>query len=177
MKRLTYLMSALLIVFALGACEQQEVAPDASIQDELSKMNGKKVMNFRAHLSGDNEVPPVDTDATGQAIFQYKDGMLHFKLIVANIDDIFMAHIHMAPAGQNGGVVAWLYPPDGPPPSLIDGKSNGILAEGEISEEDLKGSLEGKELMALIAAMKAGNTYVNVHTSSFGGGEVRGQIF
>lgn len=176
MKRLTYLMSALLIVFALGACEQQEVAPDASIQDELSKMNGKKVMNFRTHLSGDNEVPPVDTDATGQFILQYKDGEFKYKLIVANIRNVRGAHIHLGAAGSNGGVIIPLFGVASTPAENIP---NGILAEGTFNAVSIGGPLSGAEdkVKALLMAIMNGNTYVNVHTEENKPGEIRGQIF
>jgi len=133
--------------------------------------------NFRANLKGRNEVPAVVTNAQGEAIFKLSgDGeALHYKLIAANIDDVLMAHIHMAPAGQNGGVVVWLYP-DGPPPELIPGRFDGVLATGTITADDLVGSLVGQPLEDLLAAMRAGNTYVNVHTTANPGGEVRGQI-
>jgi hypothetical protein len=131
--------------------------------------------NFRTHLSGEEEVPAVDTRATGQAIFQLRSDGLHYKLIVANIENVTMAHIHQAPAGANGPVVAWLYP-DGPPPELIPGRFNGVLAEGVITSDDLVGPLAGQTLDDLLDAIRAGNTYVNVHTSQFPGGEVRGQI-
>lgn len=133
--------------------------------------------NFVAHLSGGEEVPPVDTKATGQTKFQLsRDGTeLSFRLNVANIENITQAHIHLAPAGQNGGVVAWLFP-DAPPPELIPGRTQGTLAKGTITADDLVGSLAGLELDALVEAMKTGNTYVNVHTSQFPGGEIRGQI-
>ncbi len=141
--------------------------------------------NFRAHLTGDEEVAdePVITRAQGQAIFQLsKDGTeLYYKLIVANIENVTMAHIHLAPVGENGPVVAWLYPA-APPPQLIEGRFSGVLAEGVITNDDVitlgdpddpdfEGSLD-----ALLAEMRAGNTYVNVHTEQYPAGEVRGQI-
>jgi hypothetical protein len=134
-----------------------------------------KPENFRTHLSGEEEVPAVDTRATGQAIFQLRSDGLHYKLIVANIENVTMAHIHLAPAGANGPVVAWLYP-DAPPPELIPGRFNGVLAEGVITSDDLVGPLEGQTLDDLVNEIKAGNTYVNVHTSQYPAGEVRGQI-
>jgi hypothetical protein len=146
--------------------------------EEAELKSAKMVMNFRAHLSGDQEVPPVETRATGQAIFQLsKDGTeLSYKLIVANIEDLRMAHIHLAPAGVNGPVVAWLYP-SAPPAQLIPGRFNGVLAEGIITEANLVGPLAGLPFSSLIDAMKAGDTYVNVHTSTYPGGEIRGQIY
>ena len=138
---------------------------------------GKVVWNFRTHLSGDQEVPPANTRAQGQAIFQLsKDGTeLKYKLIVANIQNVTMAHIHLAPAGVNGPVVAWLYPA-GPPAQLIPGRFNGVLAEGVLTNESLVGSLTGQSLESLVELIMAGNAYVNVHTLQFPPGEVRGQI-
>lgn len=134
--------------------------------------------NFRTHLSGREEVPPVETRAQGQAIFQLsKDGSeLSYKLTVANIENVMAAHIHLAPAGQNGGVVVWLYPADGPPGQLIEGRTDGVLAEGVITEDNLVGLLEGASLADLVEEIQTANAYVNVHTDQNTGGEIRGQI-
>jgi hypothetical protein len=178
---------AIAILFVLSSCQKEEIerdfreAADKSSQSELkaSHGKGKQPLNFRAHLSGDQEVAdePVVTNATGQAIFQLsKDGEeLSYKLIVANIENVRMAHIHVAPAGENGGVAVWLYP-SGPPPVPIPGTTNGILAEGVITTADLVGPLAGKELSDLIDLMKVEGTYVNVHTDQYPPGEIRGQI-
>ena len=178
---------AISVLFAFSACQKQddemslqEPADVKAAQNELKSAaaNRQAVLNFRAHLSGDQEVPPVETNATGQATFQLsRDGeSLSYRLIVANIENVRMAHIHRAPAGANGPVVAWLYP-SGPPPVTIPGRTDGILAEGEITAGDLVGSLNGADLSDLIDLIASGETYVNVHTTQFGGGEIRGQIF
>jgi hypothetical protein len=60
---------------------------------------------------------------------------------------------------------------------LIPGTTNGILAEGVIKEVNLVNALAGKPLSDLVDAMSAGNAYVNVHTTAYPGGEIRGQIF
>lgn len=134
------------------------------------------VQNFRAPLEGGQEVPAVDTHARGLAKFQLRSDGLHYRLIVANIEDVLMAHIHLAPAGQNGPVVVWLYPA-GPPPVLIPGRFNGVLATGVIADGDLVGPLAGMTLDDLVAEINAGNAYVNVHTVANPGGEIRGQIW
>ena len=184
--KLSVLAISVLLVFS--ACQKQETEMDLhqepsnanAAQNELkSAAAGKQaVLNFRAHLSGDQEVPPVETRATGQAIFQLsRDGTeLSYRLIVANIENVRMAHIHLAPEGQNGPVAVWLYP-EGPPPQLIEGRFSGVLATGVITADDLVGPLEDAELSDLVELMADGQTYVNVHTSQFGAGEVRGQIF
>jgi hypothetical protein len=130
-----------------------------------------------AHLSGSNEVPANDSRATGQAIFQLsRDGQsISYRLIVANIENVTMAHIHLAPEGANGPVVVWLYP-SAPPAQLIPGRTNGILATGTIRTSDLVGQLAGQDLDVLLDAFAEGNAYVNVHTSQYPPGEVRGQI-
>jgi hypothetical protein len=132
--------------------------------------------NFRTHASGGEEVPPNDSHATGQATFKLNDdGTLSYKLIVANIENVTQSHIHVAPAGSNGGITVWLYP-DAPPARLIPGTSQGILAEGTITDAEVVGPLAGQGVARLLAEMRAGNTYVNVHTSQFPPGEIRGQI-
>ncbi len=133
--------------------------------------------NHTSHLGGNNEVPPVDTRAQGQVKVQLsKDGnSLHFKLIVANIENVTMAHFHLAPEGVNGPVVVWLYP-SGPPAQLIPGRSQGPLSEGEVTAANLVGPLAGQSMTELAEAIRNGNIYVNVHTSAYPGGEVRGQL-
>jgi len=137
--------------------------------DSFAKPESK---NFVAPLSGSQEVPPVDTKATGLAKFQVnKDGdEISYKLIVANIENVRFAHIHMAPEGQNGPVVVTLFP--GP---TTDGRTNGIIAEGSITASDVVGPLAG-DFDALIDRMTIGNAYVNVHTDANPPGEIRGQI-
>ncbi len=128
--------------------------------------------NFVAHLKGTNEVPPVSSRAQGQAIFHLSsDGsQLKFMLIVANIENVFAAHIHRAPAGVNGPIVAFLF--SGSP----SGRISGVLAEGTITAANLIGPLAGHPLSDLIVAINAGNAYSNVHTTAHPGGEIRGQI-
>ena len=132
---------------------------------------------FTASLTGGAEVPAVSTLAQGKAIFKLsQDGQsISFRLVVANIENVTQAHIHLAPAGANGPVVVWLYP-GGPPAQLIPGRFDGILAEGTLTAADLVGSLAGGTLKDLLENMASGNAYVHVHTSQFPGGEVRGQI-
>jgi hypothetical protein len=134
---------------------------------------------FTANLTGAAEVadPAVETSAKGQAVFRLsQDGTeLSYRLIVANIENVTMSHIHLAPAGANGPVVAWLYP-DGPPAQLIPGRSSGVLAVGTITADDLVGPLATMSLDDLVDELRAGNAYVNVHTTAYPAGEVRGQI-
>jgi hypothetical protein len=147
--------------------------------------------NFGTHLKGRNEVPPRDTNAQGQAIFHLSDDgqSMHYKLIVANINNAFMAHIHMGPAGVNAPVVVWLYPSTTPNVTapLGQGRLDGVIAEGTITAANFTGPLTTKPMSALIDAIESGNAYVNVHTNDgvdgtntgagdFPGGEIRAQL-
>jgi len=136
-------------------------------------------------LNGGEEVPARDSNARGNATFELSDDglTLSFKLIVANIDNVVAAHIHIGPAGVNGPVVLFLY---GNAPAG-GGTVNGVISDGTATAANLVGPLAGQPLSALIDAMIAGNAYVNVHTNDgvappntgpgdFPGGEIRGQI-
>jgi hypothetical protein len=144
--------------------------------------------NFGTHLNGGNEVPVRMTNAQGEARFKLaEDGQsLHYKLNIANIENVFMAHLHLGPAGTAGPIVVWLYP-SRPPAQPLPGRTQGTLAEGDITAADLIGPLAGQPLSALLAAIEAGNVYVNVHTNDFvdppntgpgdfPAGEIRGQL-
>ena len=130
-----------------------------------------------ATLSGAEEVPANDSQGRGVGIVRLSaDGStLEYRLNVANIENVTQAHIHLAAAGANGPVVAWLYPA-APPAQLIPGRSSGPLATGAITAADLVGPLAGQPLSELVEAIRSGRAYVNVHTSQFPPGEIRGQL-
>jgi hypothetical protein len=130
-----------------------------------------------------------ESTARGNAIFQLNaDGTaLSYRLIVANIENVFQAHIHRGPAGTNGPIVVWLYPSTEPVPGpLGGGRIDGVISEGTITAANLVGPLLGQPLSALVTELTNGNAYVNVHTNDgvaptntgpgdFPGGEIRGQ--
>ena len=138
-----------------------------------------------AVLAGENEVPARDTNARGVAISPLsEDGQsIHYKLIVANIENVIASHIHIAPAGVNGPVVIFLFGSVAPG----GGRVSGPIAEGVLTAAGLVGPLAGHPFSDLIDAMNNGNAYVNVHTNDgvggvntgpgdFPGGEIRGQV-
>ena len=141
----------------------------------VASANGR----WSTHLTGDQEVPAVETQAQGQAIFKLSDdgSTLHYKLIASNIENITQAHIHLrADAGTpTGGIVVWLYP-SAPPAQLIPGRHDGVLAEGSITEDDFVNALDGASMETLVAALESGLAYANVHTSANPPGEIRGDI-
>jgi len=147
--------------------------------------------NFGTHLRGRTENPPRDTQAQGQALFHLSDDGLsmEYKVIVANIDNAFMAHIHIAPAGVNGPIAVWLYPSTTPGPTapLGQGRLDGVIAEGVFTAANFTGPLSGHSMADLVSHIEDGTAYVNVHTNDgvdgtntgpgdFPGGEIRAQL-
>ena len=127
--------------------------------------------NFTASLKGRYEVPPVTTNATGNAIVKISkdESSIYYKLTVGNIDDVRASHFHMASPGSNGPVVATLFS------GVPNGRVNGVLAEGTITSADVSGPLAG-DLAALIDRIRTGRIYVNVHTNEVRSGELRGNL-
>lgn len=137
----------------------------------------RKSRQFKTHLSGENIVPdPVKTNGQGQAHFILDNAgdVLSYKLNVANLDSpIIGAHIHHAPAGQNGGIVVFLYGDTFPaPPISVDG----TLAQGTIKSKNVVGDFSDGGLGRLIDAIRNGEAYVLVHTENHVTGAIRGQI-
>lgn len=116
---------------------------------------------FTARLTGKDEVPPVNTQATGMTKFQLSaDGKeINYDLTTTALNGFMMAHIHKGKAGENGSPVAPLQ-----------------MGKGKITSSDLKGPLAGKQISDLVDLMKNGGAYVNVHTQQNQNGEIRGQI-
>lgn len=111
---------------------------------------------FRADLSGAQEVPPNGSEATGEfeATLNEAQTQLTFELDVSNFTNTFTAaHIHRAPADVNGPVVL---PLDG-------GQFPHFTGVWALTAQD-------------VTDLLAGNLYVNVHSTVFPGGEIRGQI-
>ena len=125
---------------------------------------------FKAKLSGQDEVPPVQTTASGMAWFKPMQDKVWFKVNVTDMQGVTKAHIHTGKVGANGPVVVTLYKSD--TPQSINGK----LSYGNITSNLLEGPMKGKQISDLVTAMSNGSTYVNVHTEKHPNGEIRGQI-
>ena len=190
-----HVVAALAVASALACAERAEpTAPitltvygDAALSDNA---NGQ---NFGAHLSPKNETPPGPVNASkavGNAVFQLSDDgqTLSYKLIVANIENAFMAHIHRGKADQNGPIVVWLYPSTAATPGPTgQGRIQGVIAQGSITKSNFVGELLNMEMSDLLALIANENAYVNVHTSDgvapantgpgdFPAGELRAQL-
>lgn len=129
---------------------------------------------FRATLSGNNEVPPVATETSGsfRLAFSRDRTKAEFRLRVNDGVRVTQAHIHCGPAGTNGPVVIFLagFHPAG---WDVDGwwVSNATITDANVVDPAC-----GATLADVAESIRAGNAYVNVHTDANAAGEVRGQI-
>jgi hypothetical protein len=171
---------------SLAACTQSSPASTGAGPSGSTEAGIGGSRTYIAHLSAGSEVPANASQAAGQFILTVeKNGTLSYKVISSNINNVVASHIHLAPFGSNGPIVQFLF--GQPPVPAGGGAQDGILAQGTIDGTGLIGPLTGLGLNALIAAMDAGNTYVNVHTNDgvaptgtgpgdLSAGEIRGQI-
>ena len=129
---------------------------------------------FTANLTGDSEVPPVTTNATGTAEFELNDDgdEMSYDLEVEDIEGVLFAHIHQGSDSENGPIVVTLFNATDGPTDEIDG----TLESGDFAAEDFEGPLQGQNMTDLVDAIESGQAYVNVHTEANPPGEVRGTI-
>ena len=133
--------------FALAGCE--------TVDEVANEVVGN---NFEATLSGASEVPPGDPDGWGRARITINDAAntICTDLEVRDIGDVTAAHIHRGAAGVNGPPVVTLDAPDDNDSDDCDTKDDALIDE--------------------IRHNPAG-FYVNVHTSAYPAGAIRGQLF
>jgi hypothetical protein len=139
-----------------------------------------------ARLSGYQQVPPVSTSGRGSfaARFDREARVLRYRLRFADLEgDVLFAHVHFAPRGVEGGVIAWLCAAPGTAGApaetpVCEGISDEV--RGSLSADDVVGpadqGIEPGEAMEALAAVARGLAYVNVHSALYPDGEIRGQI-
>jgi len=126
---------------------------------------------FIANLSGQQEVPPVDTQAIGEAILVPDlpgNQTINYYVNATGIQGATQGHIHSGAQGENGPVVASLF--------NFSSSQDEVGQKGYFTKSDLVGPMQGKNVSDLIDAMKSNSTYVNFHTEQNPDGEIRGQI-
>lgn len=133
---------------------------------------------LEASLNGRNEVASGaadrrvvgDPNGRGEAYVFGVDGdatTLCYVLTVKGIDPASAAHIHEGAEGTNGPVVANLAAP-------ADGNAADCLTEGEVGPGTTPKFPTGEKVADILA--NPSNYYVNVHSSEYPGGAIRGQL-
>lgn len=136
-------------------------------------------------LHGFQEVPSISTSAKGwfAARIDAAAGTIHYTLRYDGLEgEVRQAHIHVGQRHTNGGVSVFLCqtaanpdptglaPTCGMPPAQV----SGMITAANVIGPSAQGVAAG-EFAELVKAMRAGAAYVNVHTTTFPGGEIRGQ--
>lgn len=142
------------------------------------------VREFRETLSGEQEVPVVSTTGKGQFRARISGNVINYQLSYIDLEgSITQAHIHLGQKDVNGGISVWLCsnlasPPT--PPGTQPCPPSPATIFGTISASNVVGpanqGIEPGEFDELLKAIRGGNTYVNVHSSKFPGGEIRQQL-
>lgn len=141
---------------------------------------------FKAQLHGYNEPPSVSSTGSGEFKAQADRHGVSFEYELSFKDlegDVTQAHIHVGQVGVNGGITIWLcgttaLPGPAGTPSCGGPRSGGasrIVTAADVIGPAGQGIAAG-EFAEVLAAMRAGVTYANVHSTRNAGGEIRGQI-
>ena len=132
---------------------------------------------FSANLSGENEVPPINT--AGSATFHMEIGStITFSLTFSGLSSPLTAsHLHFAPTNVAGGVMIFLCGGGGQPdcPAATSGTITGTITAANVVGPTTQGIAVG-DLDSALEAVREGLAYANMHTTNFAGGEIRGQV-
>lgn len=140
---------------------------------------------LRARLIGFQEIPAISTTGHGTfraSLSENGTTTLDFELTYADLEGnaeggaVTGAHIHLGQRGVAGAISVHLCGSGGrpacpAPPATV----TGTITAADVAGPAAQGIAAG-ELAELLRAARAGVTYVNVHTTRFPGGEIRGQI-
>lgn len=173
----------MLITLSFTVFTQIGVIPVTDVAYAQDDTGEGQEQEFTANLTGQAEIPPVITNASGQATLTLnEDGdEVSYDLEVQGIEGVDSAHIHWGNPMRNGPILVTLYDDDEPTDEV-----DGSLTDGDFTIEDVEAELPeqealvwqnlGQNISSLITLMEQGRTYVNVHTVANPDGEIRGTI-
>jgi hypothetical protein len=133
---------------------------------------------FRAELKGRNEVPLTLSAGRGTLALTVNDvdTSVHFVLQYSGLQaPALFSHIHVGQPNVNGGVTVFFCGGGGRPACPLEGTVEGDFTANDVLPLTTQ-QLEAHNLDKLLKAIRAGKTYVNVHSTTSPGGEIRGPI-
>ncbi|MGH3679771.1 MAG: CHRD domain-containing protein [Natronosporangium sp.] len=141
---------------------------------------------FREQLTGYEETPlAVSTSGNGQVRLQihHRRDEISYRVSYDQLEgDVTQAHIHFGAPAQTGGISVFLCTNLGNgPEGTQECPASPATITGTIGPDDViagaaQQGLAAGEFDELVDAIRAGATYVNVHSTLFPIGEVRGQL-
>jgi|SRR4051794_6483877 hypothetical protein len=123
---------------------------------------------FQANLSGKSETPPTKSAGTGAANFVIsKSGKaISYTISAKGLSGPVQAiHIHFGKKGVAGPVIL---------PICL--KPCSLPKKGRLTKKNFAKAAGVSNFATAVKDLRAGKTYVNVHTKDNPGGEIRGQI-
>src|SRR5713101_7762462 len=161
-------MKKILPVFLFATLLLLVALPQAALARSNDHQSVRIHGEFSISLSGDQQSPPVTTDAFGfaQVRLIHNGTALEFRVIVCNIVDVILSHIHAGSPGTNGPVVIHFF--DQPSSPVSTGNGCRTLAHGIRTASDLVAHPEAgiNNWTDFVHALLSGNTYVNIHTTA-----------
>jgi len=124
---------------------------------------------FEFNLTGSEEVPPVQTNATGTAeisAYTVAGDSITYRVNAMNMKDVTAGHIHLGKPGENGPIVFTMFKYDPP--------KNEVFESGTITADKLEGPMKGKSVYDVALAGSNSSLYMNIHTVENPNGEIRG---
>ncbi len=134
-------------------------------------------------LIGFEENPDISTAASGRLQLRVNEGAqtITYTLRYSGLEGtVQQAHVHFGKRGVNGGIMLFLCSnldnaPDGTPACPQSGTVARTAPASDVLAIDAQG-IEAGNFAELVAAMRAGRAYANVHSEKWPGGEIRSQI-
>jgi len=151
---------------------------------DVAQADGQRAL--RADLRGFEEPPSVSSTGSGEfrARISPDETSFEYDLTFQDLEgDVTQSHIHIGQKGVNGGISIWLCGTaalPGPPGTPSCGGPRAGGASRTVTAADVIGpagqGIAAGEFAEVLAAMREGFTYANVHSTRNPPGEIRGQI-
>ena len=134
---------------------------------------------FKTALTGYQETPSVSSAGSGEftATVDEANQTIHYTLRFDNLNsNVLFAHVHFGQRGVAGGIAAFLCGGNTKPAPCVPGTAiTGTITPADVIGPAGQGIAPG-EWSELVAAIRAGVAYANVHSQTQPTGEIRGQI-
>lgn len=138
---------------------------------------------LRTNLTGYEEVVPISTSGGGtfRATINKDKTRIDYKLWFSGTEGtVTQSHIHFGQEGVNGGIMVFLCSNLGNGPAGTQACPTEGLVEGSLDASSVVGpagqGIAAGEFAEVISVIRAGVAYVNVHSTLYPGGEIRGQL-
>jgi hypothetical protein len=153
----------------------------------LTASADNQIDRYWSVLTGDQQTPTINTTARGYIGLKFQDDLTKLVYVInaeniGKVNGVYLYRIYKD--GYTSVVLDLLHPPNERKKDVSktvdrtsEGKTNGTIAIGGVTNSDLRGPLHGKTLSDLYKLMVNGSLFVNVYTKDYPRGEIRGNSF